>query len=182
MQHCPSGASCLPRSPDRLLPERPLPPYAYLPGRFPHPTRHPQGHSHHPVGSSPTMEKVDQDGLVWGMDLFNQGYYWEAHEAWEDLWRAAPRGSAEHSLLQGLILLAAAGVKLRECKLGAARRHGSRAAGFFNRSAAHPVVELERSLGHSASCLALLAGDVAAQAGTGAGKPVAFDFVLGCSG
>ncbi|TGQ49534.1 DUF309 domain-containing protein, partial [Mesorhizobium sp. M1C.F.Ca.ET.210.01.1.1] len=25
----------------------------------------------------------------WGIDLFNHGYYWEAHEAWEPLWHAA---------------------------------------------------------------------------------------------
>lgn len=127
------------------------------------------------------MEKVDQHGLVWGMDLFNQGYFWEAHEAWEDSWRVATRGSPEHNLLQGLILLAAAGVKLREGKLGAARRHGSRAAIFFTRSAEHPPAGMERSLGHSAARLALLAGDVAAQADAGAGKAVAFGFVLGCS-
>ena len=123
------------------------------------------------------MEKFDPDSLLWGMDLFNQGYYWEAHEAWEALWRAAIRGSAEHNLLQGLILLAAAGVKLRECKLGAARRHGNRAAAFFNRSAADPIAELERSLGHSAACLALLAEDL--KPSTGAGNRIVFNFALG---
>ncbi|MER9007639.1 DUF309 domain-containing protein [Mesorhizobium sp. M0862] len=25
----------------------------------------------------------------WGIDLFNHGYYWEAHEAWEPLWQTA---------------------------------------------------------------------------------------------
>ena len=32
-------------APPRLVPDRPLPPYAYLPGRYPHPVRDPLGHS-----------------------------------------------------------------------------------------------------------------------------------------
>jgi hypothetical protein len=47
------------------------------------------------------------------VDLFNAGYFWEAHEAWEELWVARPRRSAEALLLQGLIQTAAALVKIR---------------------------------------------------------------------
>ncbi len=38
--------------PPRLVPDRPFPPYAYLPGRYPHPTRDAEGHSfgHQPQG------------------------------------------------------------------------------------------------------------------------------------
>ena len=25
---------------------------------------------------------------LYGIDLFNDGYYWEAHEVWEGLWHA----------------------------------------------------------------------------------------------
>ena len=93
------------RSPTRLLPERPLPPYAYLPGWFPHPIRDPRGHSYPITSKSPSFETADPDAFVWGMDLFNHGYYWEAHEAWEALWRSTRKGTAEHNLLHGLILL-----------------------------------------------------------------------------
>ncbi len=31
------------------------------------------------------------DAFLWGLDLFNHGYYWEAHEAWEGLWQVADR-------------------------------------------------------------------------------------------
>ena len=31
---------------ERYLPSRPFPPYAFLPGRDPHPTRDPRGHSY----------------------------------------------------------------------------------------------------------------------------------------
>lgn len=62
---------------------------------------------------------VDLDALAahddfrHGVDLFNHGFPWEAHEAWEPLWFAAPRERPERALLQGLIHAAAAVVKAR---------------------------------------------------------------------
>lgn len=41
-----------------------------------------------------------------GVDLFHRGFWWEAHEVWEGLWRRAAGDEAE--LLQGLIQIAAA--------------------------------------------------------------------------
>lgn len=75
--------------------------------------------------------------------------------------------------------MAAAGVKLREGKLAAARRHGSRSATFLKHSAVSPVADLECKLGHSADCLASMAQDMDAQAATGMGQAVVFDFALG---
>lgn len=112
--------------PPRLLPGRPLPPYAYLPGRHPHPVRDPGGHSH----GVPEVHD-DPDALAWGIDLFDQGYPWEAHEAWEPLWFAAERGSPLRALYKGLILLAAAGVKVREGKAVPALRHAERAVSLL---------------------------------------------------
>jgi predicted metal-dependent hydrolase len=66
-----------------------------------------------------------------GHDYFNFGYYWEAHEAWEGLWQVAGRDTPLRALLKGLILLSAAGVKIREGKRSAAMRHAGRAAGLF---------------------------------------------------
>ncbi len=103
----------------RLLPDEPLPPYAYVPGgRFPHPVRDSEGHSHG-HRSPPTIALVperwhESHDYLHGLDLFNHGYYWEAHEAWERLWLAAGRQGATAELLQGLIKLAASGVKVRE--------------------------------------------------------------------
>ncbi|GHA33328.1 hypothetical protein GCM10007989_31930 [Devosia pacifica] len=112
--------------PSRLLPERELPPYAYLPGRFPHPVRDPSGHS---FGSEHSAEVTSaSEEFVWGADLFNQGFYWEAHEAWELLWQQAGKATAGRLFYKALILLAAAGVKLREGKPVPAARHYRRAA------------------------------------------------------
>ena len=47
-----------------------------------------------------------------GVDLFNRGHFFEAHEALEDVWRALPRDSASRRRfrlhLQGLIQVAVA--------------------------------------------------------------------------
>lgn len=43
-----------------------------------------------------------------GIELFNSGRYFEAHEAWEGPWRPAPKGSPEKLFIQGLIMVSAA--------------------------------------------------------------------------
>lgn len=49
------------------------------------------------------------DALPRGAELFNRGQYWEAHEAWEELWLALSDQPRE--FVQGLIQVAAAGHK-----------------------------------------------------------------------
>jgi hypothetical protein len=101
--------------PPRRLPQKSLPPYAYLPGKNPHPVRDPTGHSYHvapiPVAAEASLSS---DAFLWGLDLFNHGYYWEAHETWESLWRVADRDGPLRVLFKGLILLSAAGVKISD--------------------------------------------------------------------
>ena len=43
----------------------------------------------------------------YGIDLFNHGFWWEAHEAWEAVWQASNRQSLIGPFLQGLIQYAA---------------------------------------------------------------------------
>jgi len=52
------------------------------------------------------MGLVDRTGYLAGIELFNRGEFFEAHEVWEDVWRAAPE--AEKKFLQGLIQVAVA--------------------------------------------------------------------------
>lgn len=101
----------------RYAPQHPFPPYAFLPGRDPHPTRHPAGHSygapeapsaHHPADAWRANEEY-----LYGVDLYNHGYLWEAHEAWEGLWHAAKHDALQAELLQGLIQCTAAALKVR---------------------------------------------------------------------
>jgi Domain of unknown function (DUF309) len=62
-----------------------------------------------------------------GVDLFNAGCWWEAHEAWEGLWARTVRGCALFHLLQGLILLAAGQVQARAGRARGALRLTGRA-------------------------------------------------------
>ena len=101
----------------RFVPDRPFPPYAYVPGRTPHPTRDPGGHSYGTEFEIPERPNPDEwrvcSDYLYGIDLFNHGFYWEAHEAWEGLWVACGRRGPTATYLQALINLAAAGFKAR---------------------------------------------------------------------
>ncbi len=128
--------------PARLLPERELPPYAYVPGQTPHPTRDRDGHSFgiepdSPAPPDPENWRSCRDYL-YGIDLFNHGFYWEAHEAWEGLWVASGRQGTPATYLQALINLAATGFKARWGSARGMRANAGTAARLF-RSAAHQL-------------------------------------------
>jgi len=137
--------------PPRYAPANPLPPYAYVPGHdLPHPVNDPSGHSFSvqsqspgALNPSPVLALLSTDSAShrrvlaatlaadprWlsALDLFNGGWYWEAHEAWEGLWHALGRITPEARFVQGLIHLAAAAVKIREGKPAGVSRHTQRA-------------------------------------------------------
>jgi uncharacterized protein len=50
---------------------------------------------------------VDREAFRRGALLFNSGYFFEAHEVWEDVWRPLP-ASPEKMFLQGVIQIAVA--------------------------------------------------------------------------
>ena len=169
----------------RWLSQKCFPPYAYLPGREPHPTRDPTGHSYHvepiPVAAEASFRS---DSFLWGLDLFNHGYYWEAHEAWESLWRVAERGSSLRMLFKALILLSAAGVKIREGKHAVALRHAGRGAELLRQLMKAPDRSFEGALGMSPAALAehaeAAAKIPAVLQATAPGQPQpVFNFVLG---
>jgi hypothetical protein len=167
----------------RLLPNRGFPSYAYLPGRQPHPVRDPGGHSYQ-AEPIPVVATLDSEEFLWGQDLFNHGYYWEAHEAWEGIWQVAERGSALRGLLKALILLSAAGVKIREGKRAPAMRHAGRAAGLLRQLSKDPDNRFSQALAMSPAMLAHMAEASAsappALQATVPGQPEpVFDFVLG---
>ncbi len=116
----------------RYCPDRALPPYSYVPGLSPHPASDPRGHSfgQHEPPTEPLDEFSHQGNATYcyAIDLFNHGFYWEAHEAWEALWHAAGRLGTTAEFLKGLIKLAAAGVKAREGRAAGVRQHAQRAA------------------------------------------------------
>jgi uncharacterized protein len=140
-----------PLPPIRYAPAIPLPPYGYVPGHdLPHPVNDPAGHlfagEHQgpepPIAPTalaalPTEPAARRQALaallaanprwLYALDLFNAGYSWEAHEAWEGFWHALGRSTPEARFVQGLIHLAAAAVKIREGKPAGVVRHTRRA-------------------------------------------------------
>lgn len=121
----PEGAARRPR-----YTTAPLPPYSYVSGFAPHPVSDPRGHLHGaPHLTPPALAPADwqaSHAYRRGVDLFNHGYYWEAHEQWESLWLAGGRTGPVAVWLKALIKLAAAGVKAREGNAAGAERHARR--------------------------------------------------------
>ena len=163
--------------PPRYAPANPLPPYAYVPGHdLPHPVNDPSGHSRnahaqaHGAPNTPaTLGHLPPDPAsrrqtvaatlaadprwLYALDLFNGGWYWEAHEAWEGFWNTLGRTTPEARFVQGLIHLAAAAVKVREGKPNGVARHTQRARELLGGSRAAPVggALAEVSSGHGES-------------------------------
>ena len=173
--------------PARLVPGRPLPPYAYIPGRHPHPTRDPGGHSHgvgHETPAAPDPEdwRASVDYL-YGIDLFNHGFYWEAHEAWEGLWVACGRQGLTATYLQALINLAAAGFKARWGNATGMRANAETALRLFKAATSQMRSGKRRYMGLDVPALADYAAELlkarrTAVAAEGEEPSLAFDLFL----
>jgi len=116
------------------------PPYAYVPGGpHPHPERDANGHRH----SATTFGE--------GVDLYHAGFFWEAHEVWEGLWRAVD-DVGERDFYQGLIQLAAALLQVQvghqrgaEKLRAAAREKLARAGAMHGLDPGGVVLAMDRS-------------------------------------
>ena len=100
--------------------QRPFPSYRYLPFQtnnpLPHPRTDPTGHSYNEEEFYLPQFSPDDwrtcEPYLYGIDLFNHGYWWEAHEALETVWLAAGQKSTQcGKFVQGLIQLAGAQLK-----------------------------------------------------------------------
>jgi len=90
----------------RRVPLAPLPTTTFVYGRTPRP----------PEGWADDVDRADW--FAFGCDLFDAGCFFEAHELWERCWLAARAvgNDDDARFVQGLIKLAAAGVKLLDDK------------------------------------------------------------------
>lgn len=98
----------------RLWPRRAFPAYRFVTGLNPHPARDPEGHCCGiPQASAvlPPSRWRENEPYLYGIDLYHQGYLWESHEAWEEVWRLLPRTDVQARYLQGLIKNSAAQLK-----------------------------------------------------------------------
>jgi hypothetical protein len=123
----------------RYGPDLPFPPYRFVSGRHPHPVRDPEGHSY---GQEEEADHVPADAFrededyLRGIDLYHAGYLWEAHEAWEGIWKASP-DPVQRDFLQGLIQLAASLLKRHVGHERGARGLAEAARERLTRVAAH---------------------------------------------
>jgi hypothetical protein len=103
-----------------------------VPGRAPHPRRDPEGHSYGlpetPPPKLPPEEWRDNAEYLFGIDLYNHGYWWECHEVLEGLWRLTGHRGREAELLQGIIQAAAANLRRHAGSAEGARRLAGEAA------------------------------------------------------
>ena len=102
---------------------RELPEHAYVPGQT---ARHAEGRfvpicATAQLGMSPA-QLAQSEAFCTGLFYLQRGYFWEAHELFEPVWMALEEGSEERRLLQALIQLANAQLKLTMHRPKAARR------------------------------------------------------------
>jgi hypothetical protein len=107
-----------------------LPRWAYLPGVTPEPDREPLERAKALVppafaGGVP----AEHPAFRYGLALHDGGFFWEAHEVWEAVWKAAPKNGCDRLVLRGLIQRANAHLKLRMGRRAAALRLLDEAAG-----------------------------------------------------
>ncbi len=109
-----------------------MPPHAHVPGQNDRPAEgffdFVEAHA-----ADTTTEATYQHNIAWtyAIDLFNRGFYWETHEVLETLWMRAPQNSRERMLLQGVIHLANAALKLNMQRSVAADRLADKAIECF---------------------------------------------------
>jgi len=95
-----------------------LPRYRYVPTLNPHPCADPRGHSYERPGTPPKRPPLvpperwrECDTYLFGADLYNYAYWWEAHETWESIWQSSDKAGVQGRFLQGLIQISAAHLK-----------------------------------------------------------------------
>jgi predicted metal-dependent hydrolase len=70
---------------------------------------------------------AENEDFLFGVDLFNSGYFWEAHVFWERLWALEETPPEARRVLQAIIQTAAACLKARQGEIAGARKLLARA-------------------------------------------------------
>jgi hypothetical protein len=109
-----------------------LPRWAYVPGDSNEPDRA----ALQPIKDMvpPRFEgfvSASHPAVTYGLRLNDAGFFWEAHEILEAVWKAAPQGGLDRICLRGCIQIANANLKLKMGRLRAAERLIAEAAAEF---------------------------------------------------
>ena len=100
-----------------------IPPHAYIPGQTP---RHPEDlfdavKATARRGMSPA-DLARSEAWQAGRDLYDRGFYWECHEVLEAVWMSTGQNTRERRVVQAVIQMANARLKLAMGRGNAARR------------------------------------------------------------
>lgn len=108
----------------------PLPPYAFIPGKNPHPLKE-GGHmqtSGEPESYQLTEENYTKhEHYLYSIDLINHHYFWEAHVYLEAIWNANNREGDIAELMKALIKYCAGEIKILMSQEEPAQKHFERA-------------------------------------------------------
>jgi hypothetical protein len=101
-----------------------LPRWPYLPGGTPEPDRATveRAKALVPAAFGDAGVSRDHPAFRYGLTLHDAGFFWEAHEVWEAVWKAASKNGCDRLVLRALIQIANAGLKLRMGRKQAAVR------------------------------------------------------------
>ena len=115
-----------------------LPAYRFRRGTNPHPSASPEGHGNRyipePDAAATAPERWRENRTyLYGCDLYNHGYWWEAHEAWEDLWHLTGHSGTQAAYFKGLIQAAACALKVELGNLAGACTLIARSEAYLQR-------------------------------------------------
>lgn len=123
-----------------------MPEHAYVPGQTP---RHAEGRFEHLTAtvhqSMSPAQLTQSEAFRTGLVYLRRGYFWEAHELFEPVWMALQAGSDDRRLVQALIQLANAQLKLKMQRPKAAKRLCNMVRGLLATLTGTRVMGLELS-------------------------------------
>lgn len=88
-----------------------LPDSAYIPGVTSRPSGSPLASEDISAQSLSETSPHENQFFLYGVDLFNHHYFWEAHEVWEEIWHLE-ESEGLRNLLQGMIQLTGGFLKI----------------------------------------------------------------------
>ncbi len=109
-----------------------LPTIAYVPGQTTRPTEEPLCAERITPENLSKVAPADNPFFLFGVDLFNHHYFWEAHEAWETIWHLEDNPELRN-LLQGAIQVSGGFLKIIQGNEKGARILWKKAHGRLSR-------------------------------------------------
>jgi predicted metal-dependent hydrolase len=124
-----------------------MPRWAYNPGKERAPDREPLESAKQLVPLRfASFVPADNGAFRYGLALHDRGFFWEAHEIWEAVWKAAPMNGRDRIALRALIQIANAGFKQRQARPRAASRLIDEATALLNELVARGVAAERESV------------------------------------